>query len=357
MAQPTFPFDGLGNLFARKAVFLKLRHKWEHDRQRPAIRRPDQRLQLHTHHTRFIQPHPDRAPAECRVRLIGGLHVGQNFIRADIERAEDHPLTARCLKNALIEAHQFRAFRHLVAYEELQLGAKQAHAFGARVIQRRQIGHQTCVHQQVNPLPVGGYGRLLTYGGIALLRLCLHGDLVTKGADDGIIGAQMHHAIVPIDQHMITVQTLCRDARRAHHQRNRQRPCHNRRMRANGTFLKDDPLELAAIFQQFRRADIAGHQNGVFRQLSASVLALTCQNAQQAVREIIQIAQAFAQIGVLYLRHTATGEGLLFFHRSLGAEATRNVFFHAPHPALGVGKHPIGFKNLRLLLIPAGGHL
>ena len=62
--------------------------------QRPALGAADQRLHLHAHDARAVEPDADRPPAERRVRLVGALHVGQHLVRADVEGAEDHRLVA-----------------------------------------------------------------------------------------------------------------------------------------------------------------------------------------------------------------------------------------------------------------------
>ena len=54
------------------------------------------------------------------------------------------------------------------------------------------------------------------------------------------------------------------------------------------------------------------------------------------------------------MTHTRTRQRLFLFHRRLGAQPAANVLFHAPHPALGVGEHPVGFQNLPLLLVGSG---
>ena len=71
--------------------------------QRAAPGAADQRLHLHPHDARPVEPDPDRAPAERRVRLVGALHVGQHLVRADVEGAEHHRLVARRVEDAGVE--------------------------------------------------------------------------------------------------------------------------------------------------------------------------------------------------------------------------------------------------------------
>ena len=47
---------------------------------------------------------------------------------------------------------------------------------------------------------------------------------------------------------------------------------------------------------------------------------------------------------------------MFLFNRRFGAEAAADIFLHPPHPAFGIGKHPVGFQNLQLFLVaPFGG--
>mmetsp|Transcript_23169 Transcript_23169/g.39621 ORF Transcript_23169/g.39621 Transcript_23169/m.39621 type:complete len:390 (-) Transcript_23169:3225-4394(-) len=164
----------------------------------------------------------------------------------------------------------------------------------------------------------------------------------------------MHDALLAIDHHMVAVQRLqCRPLR-MDNQRNGQRPGDNRGMAADGACFKDDPLEAAAIVQQFCGTDIARHQNRVVGHLSTGVGTLPCQNAQQPVGQIIQIAQPFAQIVVRRLTHTGPRQRLFLFHRRFGAQTAADVFLHPAHPALGIGEHLVGLKHFGLFFVRSG---
>ena len=78
---------------------------------------------------------------------------------------------------------------------------------------------------------------------------------------------------------------------------------------------------------------------------------LSGQDAQQAVGEVVEIVQPLAQVGVAHLRHAGARLALFLFHRRFGRQTEVDVLFHAPAPALGVGKHAIGFKDFHLFLV------
>ena len=128
--------------------FVRLGNEGKHDRQLAPLRRPDQRLQLHAQHAGFVQPDADRAPAHRRVRLVLRLHVRQDLVRSDVQRAEGHTAALGGIEHARIDRRQLAALGHLAAHQELQLGAEQPHAFGARAFQAGQISHQARVHVQ-----------------------------------------------------------------------------------------------------------------------------------------------------------------------------------------------------------------
>ncbi len=103
MAQNALALQCLFHLGAGGGEFVALCDKGEHDGQRAALGRADERLKLHPHHPRLVQPNPDRAPAHRRVRLVIGLHIGQHLVRADIKRAEHHALLACGIHHPRIE--------------------------------------------------------------------------------------------------------------------------------------------------------------------------------------------------------------------------------------------------------------
>ena len=160
------------------------------------------------------------------------------------------------------------------------------------------------------------------------MRLGLHRHLVAKGAGDGFFGAQVGNALIAIDQDMVAVQRLAGDAGGVDHQRNRQRPRHDCGVTADRAFLQHHPAQALAIFQKLAGADVARHQHRIFRQRRPGIDPLPGQNAQQAVRQIVKVMQALAQVGIGHLFQPGAGGGLFLFHRRLGRQAKGDVFLH-----------------------------
>ena len=165
----------------------------------------------------------------------------------------------------------------------------------------------------------------------------------------------MDHALFAIDQNLVAVQGLGRDAFAMDHQRNGQRPRDNRGVRTDRAFFKHDPRQFPPIGQQFTRSDVARDQDRVLGHLGAGFMALTGQDAQQPVGKVIQILQPFAQIGVRHGLQARARDRLFLFNRGLGAEAAIDVLFHPAHPAARIGEHAIGLKHLQLFGVAGAG--
>ena len=236
----------------------------------------------------------------------------------------------------------------MVADQELQLGTEQAHTFGPRPGQRGQIGHQARIHVQPDRGAAQRRGGQFAERGIAALRLGLHGDLVAEGGGDAVFGAQMGDALIAVDQDRVAVQRLGRDAFGMDHQRNDQRARHHGGVGPDRAFLKHDPFQLAAIVQQFGRADVARDKDRVGGHVGAGIAPLSGQKPQKPVRQIVKVVQAVAQIGVGDGFKPGAGGGLFLFHRRLGRQAAADILFHPPDPAARMGEHAVSFQHLAL---------
>ena len=203
--------------------------------------------------------------------------------------------------------------------------------------------------------PIERFGGFVADRGVALLRGGAHRDLVAEGGGHGFLGPQVNDARVAVDQDRVAVQRLLGDALGMNDKRDRKRPRDDGGVACDRAFLQHDATQRAPVIQELRRPDIAGHKDRVVGHLCAGVLALARQQPQQPVRQIIEVVQALAQVGVRHGLHPGAGRRLLLFHGCLSGQAPGDVLFHAPHPAAGIGKHPVGLKHLDLLGIALGG--
>ena len=78
---------------------------------------------------------------------------------------------------------------------------------------------------------------------------------------------------------------------------------------------------------------------------------LADEDAEQAVREIVEIVQPLAQERVGLAQHAGAGVALHPLDGGLGGEAVADRLAHAAHPAAVVGEHAIGFEHLAMLAV------
>ena len=76
------------------------------------------------------------------------------------------------------------------------------------------------------------------------------------------------------------------------------------------------------------------------------------QDAQQAVRQFVEVAQAFAPIGIGLAQHARARVVLHALDRGLRRHAPLDRLLHAPQPAAVVREHAVGLEHLAVL---AGG--
>ena len=353
MAEGFFAVQFAHHMGAGGLEFRHLGDQGEHHGQGAAIGRADQRLDLHAQHAGFIKADADCAPPHRGVRFILRLHVRQHLVRPDVEGAEGHAAAFCSIHHPGVKGGKLGALRHLGADEKLQFGAEQTHAFGPRSFERRQVGHQPCVHVQRYHRSAQRLGGQAAQAGVAFLRLGLHGDFFAKGAGDGVVGAKVDNALIAVDKNGIAVQRLGQDAVGVDHQRDRQCAGDDGGVRPDGAFVQHHAFQFAPVGQQFGGADVARHQHRVVRHFGPGIQALTGEDAQQAVGQIVKVLQAFTQIGVWHLFQPVAGGGLFLFHRRLGREAAHDVFFHPAQPAARMGEHAVGFEHCLLFFIKA----
>ena len=93
------------------------------------------------------RPDADRPPAHAPGCPRLGRQVGQHLVAADIERAEGHRPVAGRVQHAAVE----RGLRIVVGKlrdHELELGAEEADALGAGLVEMLQVDQQARVHEQ-----------------------------------------------------------------------------------------------------------------------------------------------------------------------------------------------------------------
>ncbi len=95
-----------------------------------------------------IERDADGAPAQRGIFLPLPARVRQHLVATQIESAEHHRLVAGGVEYLFVERRLIGKARHGFADHELQFGAEQADAVGARLRQMRHVEFQTRIHHQ-----------------------------------------------------------------------------------------------------------------------------------------------------------------------------------------------------------------
>ena len=82
---------------------VEARDHREHDAQRAAAAGAQKCADLAAQQAGTVEAEPDRAPAQRRVFLDLGAHVGQHLVAADVEGAEGHRLGAGGIEHRAVQ--------------------------------------------------------------------------------------------------------------------------------------------------------------------------------------------------------------------------------------------------------------
>ena len=95
-------------------------------------RSPQQCTELHLEQRRFVETHPNGAPAQERI-WFGWETTNRQLVATNIERANDDGASAKCLDHAAIGAILLFFVRHRGATDHQKLGAHKTDAVGTTV--------------------------------------------------------------------------------------------------------------------------------------------------------------------------------------------------------------------------------
>ena len=233
----------------------------------------------------------------------------------------------------------------------MQLGAKQADAGGAGLLDMRQVDRESGIDVERDRHAVLGRARLLAQREILQLPACAQPHAFDIGSLHVGRGPHVHVASRAIDNDgvarihqaggVLDLADGC-DAERA---------CHDRHMGGRPAFFQDDAAQpLTVIFEQRCRPHRARHDDRVLGQpVARRRVVLAKELVHQPVRQFVKVVQALAQIGVGRAQHAGAGVGLHAFDRGLGSEAGGHRFLEPMHPAAVIGEHAIGFEHIAVL--------
>ena len=113
-------------------------------------------------------------------------------------------------------------------------------------------------------------------------------------------------------------------------------------------FLQHDPAqEPPVVFEQFGGAEVARDNDRIAAQPRARGAAeLPRNDADQSVRQVVEVDQPLAQVGVGDRPHLRPRPRLDALDRGLGGQAGVDRLVDPPRPALVIGEHLVGFEDL-----------
>ena len=161
------------------------------------------------------------------------------------------------------------------------------------------VDQQAGVHVQVDPHAIAGDGGHVPQLVILLLPLGAQPRLFAIGRFDIRRRAQLDLARGAVDDDRVAGLHQIGDIGHFADRRHAQRPRDDRHMAARPAILQHQAAQVGpVIFEKRRRSHVARHDNGVGRQGAAMGRAKARELLQQAIGQIVEIMQPFAQIGI-----------------------------------------------------------
>ncbi len=209
-----------------------------------------------------------------------------------------------------------------------------------------EIDRKTGVHQQRDFGAVAGEGGGVAQPGELGAALQPHPEARLQRGDDVGARPQVGLAALGVDDHRVAFADLVAQTDQPADAGDVERPGDDRGVAGGRALLEQDALQLAAVvFQQVGRAEAAGDQDRVVGQ-HPGLAAVAGQVAQQAVVEVLEVVDAFAQVMVARLAEA----GAMFGAHPLDGHLRRDAGAHRlgqrAVPAAAVGQHLVGLEQL-----------
>ena len=183
----------------------------------------------------------------------------------------------------------------------------------------------------------------------------LKAGLVGVGADDVAGRTDMHLPGVGVDNDRIALVDPLHNAARVANRGDAESFGDDGNVALPTRFLDDETTQPRAIIvEQIGGPHAARHQNSVVWQLGGDGVSPgpAGQDAQQAVRQFVEVAESFVPIGLGLAQHAHPRVVLHAFDGGFRRHPSLDGVFHAPKPAAVVREHAVGLKNITML---AGG--
>ncbi|GJD71510.1 hypothetical protein MMMDOFMJ_4471 [Methylobacterium gnaphalii] len=302
--------------------FLHRRDHREHDPEGPPGRRLQERAELHAQQGRAIEADAYRAPAERRVLLFEGRHVGQDLVAADVEGADRDRQVASGGKDRLVERLLLGGRRHALRHHELQFGAEQPNALGAGLGEMGEVDQQAGVEVKPDADLVAGQGRDVAESPVLSLATGAQAGLLGISRLDLGCGPHLDLAGGAVDDDRIARVAERRGVGDLADRGDAERARDDGDVAGRTAFLQHDAAQVGPlVIEERRRAHGARDEDRVFGHRGDASRLLADEAAQQPVGEVVEIVQAVAQIGVGLAQHPRAVVGLDALDGGFGREA------------------------------------
>ena len=241
----------------------------------------------------------DRAATELRVLLGAVREPGQVLVAPDVERADRHRTRRERAGHALVELRLLLFLGKAAVREHQQLGAKQPDAVRAVLLDQAQVGDQTDVGGERDPVPVARLAGPLAHrvevlgrDRVALLRAPILGDQVLVGREVDLPVAAVHDRDLARPHRGL-------DAHHARHGGDLERAGEDRPVRGRPAVLGDDRGDLLDVeTREVPGQDVVCHHD---RALGHRIQVVA--HAEQALHHpaphVLDVVGALAEIRVL----------------------------------------------------------
>ena len=308
---------------ARNSVFIDGRNHRRHDLEVAPRGGADEGAKLHPEQRRTVEPDAQRAPAERRIFLLDALHVRQELVAADVERAEGDRPVAGGVEDGAVELLLGAGPRKARGEHELQFGAEEADRLRPGFRQMRHVDEQPGVHVQADRDAVDADRRRVAESAILRLAPGAHARLFGISRFDIRRRPQIDLARVAVDDDRIAVLDDFGDIRDIAHRGNGERAGDDGDMARGAGLLEHQTAQpRAVVIEQRRRAHRAGDKDGVFRQfVRQQDQALASELMQQAIGDVGQVVEPIAQIRISLALQLGAGVVMDALDRGLRGQA------------------------------------
>ena len=285
------------------------------------------------------------------ILLFDVLHVGEDLVAADVERAERHRAAQRRVDHVPVKRLLLGDPRKMRGKHELQLGAEQSDRLRARLMHMRHVQQQAGVHVQAERDPVGGDVGRVAQGAILVLAARAQARRVGVRRLDVRRWSNRNHARLPVDNDRIPGFDDFRNVPHAADDRNAHRPRDDGDMAVRRTLFEREAAQpRPVVVEQRRGAHRAGDENGVLRKFARREHQfLAGKLMQQPIGDVGEVVEAIAHVRIglpLQLRARVVLHAL---DRSFGGQAAADRLSQAAQPTAVMGDHSEGFEDLAML--------